>query len=597
VSGFEARSDVENKVGWHWTTYDAAIDLPFLASGVDLRLTLRYARMFGEEAVVDVSVAGRGAESFRARGGEIRATTLDVTDVEGPLGVRIRVDSHERRDMGLRMDRAGIEVRSGPPLRLQSRPALRPVLAALLLFGTLFGLGASPLAAGTLTLVAGAAFAARASGDLFGAWRQTQFAPQMLLISFLALRAARLLLERFARMGASDATWLASAALFTMLLRLTLVSHPDFYYPDLLTHARVVEAIRAEGPGFFLDPAAALNEQRAWTKPVLGAVSSLPYAVLFHTPFAVLAAILDLSLDQVESALKAASSLVSVLPVMLAGALAARLSLPPLSALALCVIPVYTSRLSFALLPALSGHVFDLILQLALVAVMPRGRVESNRGAALLFACLLAGHLAYTSSVVNGGLLMAVLATLSLGREKAAVHSSGRLVVAEICAGLLAFLLYYRYFVGDVLGLGARLLGGGRAGGEAAQSVYPIESFWRLLFERTDAFFGWPYIGLALIGLALGGEGVRRSMVTRGVIVTYLALILLRAKVPDVFRYGHETLFLTPLVAILAGAALILVWRRGGVVRSAGLAAGCGLALHSFWSQWRAVADQLANAL
>jgi hypothetical protein len=67
--------------------------------------------------------------------------------------------------------------------------------------------------------------------------------------------------------------------------------------------------------------------------------------------------------------------------------------------------------------------------------------------------------------------------------------------------------------------------------------------------------------------------------------------------VPDVFRYGHETLFLTPLVAILAGAALILVWRRGGVVRSAGLAAGCGLALHSFWSQWRAVADQLANAL
>ena len=74
-----------------------------------------------------------------------------------------------------------------------------------------------------------------------------------------------------------------------MLLRLALVSHPDFYYPDLLTHTRVVEAIRAEGPSFFLHPADALSAQKAWTKPVLGSVSALPYAVMFHTPFAVLA--------------------------------------------------------------------------------------------------------------------------------------------------------------------------------------------------------------------------------------------------------------------------------------------------------------------
>ncbi len=598
VRGFEANSDVENKVGWHWTTYDAAIGLPFTAAGADVDMTLRYARMFGEEAVVDVSVGGAPMETFRARGGEVRDTTLSAAAFTGPTTVFIKVDSHERRNMGLRLDRLTLDVRSGASLRLQPVAALRPALVALLLFAGLWLLGASPLAAGVLTLLAASGFTARASEDLFGAWRQTQYAPTMLVISFLVLRLGRYLLERFVRMGRTEAGWLASAAFFTMFLRLTLVSHPDFYYPDLLTHARVVEAIRLEGPGFFLDPAEALNAQRAWTKPVLGGVSSLPYAVLFHTPFAILSAVFALSLDQIEGALKAVSSLISVLPILLAGALATRLSLPPLAAIALCVIPTYTSRLSFALLPALFGHVFDLIVLLALATIMVGERLESNRSTVWLFGCLLLGHLAYTSSVVNEGLLMAVLVILSLFQGRGALESAGRLVLAEAFAGLLAFLLYYRHFVGDVLGLGARLIGvSGAGGGEAAQSVYPIESFWGLLFERTDTFFGWPYVGLALAGLVMGGETVRRSVVTRAVIVTYLALIFLRAKIPDVFRYGHETLFLTPLVAMLAGAALIFGWSRGGRVRWASLAAGLALGLVSFWRQWLAVAEQMANAL
>ena len=149
-----------------------------------------------------------------------------------------------------------------------------------------------------------------------------------------------------------------------------------------------------------------------------------------------------------------------------------------------------------------------------------------------------------------------------------------------------------------MLGLAARLTGVGVEGsGVGAPSVYPIESFWGLLFERTDTFFGWPWIGLAALGVIVGGEVVRRSMVTRAVILTYLGLILLRAKIPDVFRYGHETLFLTPLVAILAGTALILAWRRGGAIRWLALAAGLGVSLISFSRQWLAVAEQFGNAL
>lgn len=599
VAGFQEEIDVDQHVGWHWTTYDARIDLPFQTPGASLDTTLRYARMFGEEAVVNLRVGPVAADVFRARGGEIRTTTLRTEAVSGPLTLTLNVDSHERRNMGLRLDRIRVAVASGEPLRLETRAALRPLLAALLLFGGMMVIGASPLIAGLSTMVMASAFAFRATTDLFGAWRQTSLAPEMLLLGTLVLLLARKGMERWSSIEGTNARWLASAALLTMTCRLALISHPDFYYPDLMTHARVAETIAREGPSFFLHPADALNAQGAWRKPVLGSVSSLPYAVVFHTPFAILASMFDLSIDRIETALKAGASLISVLPVLLAGLLAARLGLPPLSALALCVIPTYTSRLSFALLPALSGHVFDLGVLLALLIATTADPRASARRWGWVGATLLAGHLAYTSSVVNEALLMAFLVVLWLGAGRAGFEVSGRLVLAEVAAALLAFTLYYRHFVGDVFGLVGRLVGagGGTASPGPTASVYPIESFWALLFERTQTFFGWSWMILAVVGLWLGGTVVRSSRLVQAWGLTYLGLILLRAKIPDVFRYGHETLFLTPLVAILAGAALIQSFRLGGWPRILALAGGGGLLALSLAEQWRAVADQLSNAL
>ena len=191
---------------------------------------------------------------------------------------------------------------------------------------------------------------------------------------------------------------------------------------------------------------------------------------------------------------------------------------------------------------------------------------------------------------------MAVLVILVLATGRTGLGSAGRLALAEAGAGLLAFGLYYRHFVGDVLDLGARLLGL-RAGSGQAASEYPIESFWGLLIERTDAFFGWPWLGLFIAGALLAGAPFRGSLIPRAWVLAFLGLILLRAKIPDVFRYGHETLFLTPLVALLAGSALILAWRRGGGLRWASVAAGVALSVESFGRQWASIADQLVNAL
>ncbi len=597
IAGFESDSEVENKIGWHWTKYNAAIHLPFETAESALETTLRFARVFGEEALVEVLVGSVAADTFRARGGEVRTMTLVTPGVQGPLDMAIRTDSHEGRDMGLRMDRVSVRVVSGAPLRLRRVSALRPPVIAVMLLGALLLLGASPLAAGATTLFAALAFSARASIDLFAAWRQTNTAPEMLIVSTLMLLALREAMCRGMGLARADAVRLVVAALVTMLFRLTLVFHPDFYYPDLLTHARVVEAIRAEGPAFYLSPAEALNTQGAWTKPVLGSMSSLPYAVAFHTPFALIASVFSLSTDQIQTTIKAGSCLISVLPILLVGLLAARVSIPPMAALALCVIPTYTSRLSFALLPALFGHVFDLVVLLTLATIIGRGpEVRAGSRWGWLAGALLAGHLAYTSSVVNEGLLMAILVALFLSSGAAGLPAASRLLACDAVAALAAFLLYYRHFVGDVLGLAGRLTGLSSSG-RSVGSVYPIESFWDLLFERTDTFFGWPYVTLALVGLAALGRPVLESKLIQAWVFTYLGLILLRAKIPDVFRYGHETTFLTPLVATLAGAALIIGWSRGGILRVLAAIAGGALAFVSFLQQWQSVADQLSNAM
>jgi hypothetical protein len=596
VRGFEAGSDIEEKVGWHWTTYDAQVDLPFETAGSEVGATLRYARVFGEEAVVNVSISGVPTETFRARGGEIRSTTLRADSVRGPLTVGIKADSHERRNLGLKMDTLSLDALSGAPFKLRWLAALRPPLVALLLFASLLALGGSALAAGGVGVAASLAFAARASTDLFGAWRQIRLAPEMLIVTTLVLLFGRWWLEERCSLVRTTTTSLVGVALVAMLFRLALVFHPDFYYPDLLTHTRVVEAIGKEGPAFFLHPADALNAQGAWTKPVMGAKSSLPYAVMFHAPFALLASALDLSTDEIETALKAVASLISVLPILLGGALAARLSLPPLSALLLCVIPTYASRLSFALLPALLGHVFDLAALLTIATLLSREEARSMRSILPAMAALLAGHLAYTSGVVNEGVFVSVLVGLCLLSGGSGRVFGGRLVLAETGAALGAFLLYYRHFVGDVFGLAGRILGVGAAGAGSTASVYPVESFWAVLLERTNTFFGWPWIGLAALGLWLGGPSIRKSKMAQAWGLAYLVLLLLRARIPDVFRYGHETLFLTPLIAILAGSALVLAFRRGGGWRIGSVAAGLVLSAASFWQQWLAFSEQLSNA-
>ncbi|HUG53938.1 MAG TPA: hypothetical protein VMR21_10060, partial [Vicinamibacteria bacterium] len=145
-------------------------------------------------------------------------------------------------------------------------------------------------------------------------------------------------------------------------------------------------------------------------------------------------------------------------------------------------------------------------------------------------------------------------------------------------------------------------------GGEHVPSRYPVRSFVAVAYERTRDFFDGVYPALAAAGLslmwrergsgasaALTAVGVRRWLVL-GWLGAYLLLLAGRAKVPDVFLHGHETLLVTPLVCLAAGEAMAWVAGRGRHGRVAALVIGIILAIQGLHGQWAALELQLGNA-
>jgi hypothetical protein len=159
-------------------------------------------------------------------------------------------------------------------------------------------------------------------------------------------------------------------------------------------------------------------------------------------------------------------------------------------------------------------------------------------------------------------------------------------------------LLYYRDFLPMAADVAARAAGGA----QRAVSRYPVQSFWAVAYARTRDFFDGIHplltaLGVALLLRAPGGERWPvRTRIVAAWLLTYAALLFGRAKVPDLFLHGHETLLVTPLVCLASGEALAALARRGGARRAVAAVLLVALAVQGAAWQWRAIADQLQNA-
>ena len=598
VSGFAPEYEIDDKVGTHWSTYHATIDLPLTVEAGEAVLAYRFARVFPETAVVEVSLAGRTVDRFESRGGvfqERRAVLGALPST--PVRVGVEADSHERKDRGLKMDWLRVETPRGAVVRLRGTARCTPAVVVTLV-AILLMLGGWPArqAAGLAAPLA----IALAAGLWIHPWavhRVLRGIPEALVVfGGAAILVARWRLAR-GRAHADSVRRLTALALLAFLLRAAAVNHPDFYYPDLRTHARLVEKVQEKGLGFFVSPSRAIEEHGVWRTEAYGRTYAFPYSPAFHLPFAALA----LPYDTLLLAMKLTAAALSVVPLLLLWALARRLGASTAGAFLMVLIPTYTSRLSFAFLPSLFGHAVDMAFVLWIAGRIDG--VEEKRawlvGAAWVAAC----QLAYVSGVINLSLLVAVLAAVTAvaGQRRAAVA----ILAMGVAGSAVAVALYYRDFLPMIGDVASRIVSSG--GGAGAPSRYPIQSFWTVAYGRTRDFFDSVYPALTVLGVALlcrhpmpsSPTDTRWPMRTRLIaawLITYGLLLLGRARVPDLFLHGHETLLVTPLVCLASGQTLAVLARRGGWRRLAAVILLLFLAIQGFAWQWSAIADQLQNA-
>ncbi|HUG54330.1 MAG TPA: hypothetical protein VMR21_12045, partial [Vicinamibacteria bacterium] len=441
LSGFAPQYEIDDKVATHWTTYHAAVALPLEVEGGPVELSYRFARVFGETAQVEVSFAGRVVDRFECRGGAVleRRAGLGVLPAT-PVRAAIESDSHERKDRGLKMDWIRLRLGPGARVRLTGRAAALPSAVVVLLLLLHLLAGWSPRSA---VLLAAPWSVAAVAGLLADPWlthRLLRGLPLALPLVGGGALAVAAVLRRRGRLSVPSLRVLAALGLAAFMVRALAVNHPDFYYPDQRTHARLVEKVQDEGLGFFASPSRAIWEHGVWRTEAYGRTYAFPYSPAFHLPFTVV----PLGYDTRLLAMKLWAAAVSVFPIFLTGALARWLGVSVLGAALLVVVPTYTSRLSFAFFPALFGHVFDLAL-IGWLATHLRS-IHVPRTWLAGAAWVAAAHLAYVSGVMNTAALVLSLAAVVLARRR--VREAGLLLAMGLLGATVSVVLYYRDFLG-----------------------------------------------------------------------------------------------------------------------------------------------------
>jgi hypothetical protein len=259
---------------------------------------------------------------------------------------------------------------------------------------------------------------------------------------------------------------------------------------------------------------------------------------------------------------------------------------PVLTAVLMLAIPTYLSRMAVSLLPALLGHATDMLVLLALLRWGMR--LDERRMALRLAAVIGLGYLSYVSSVTNLSLFIGLLALALAALPPQRPRHAARLLITGLLGAALAVAVYYRDFLLPLLTLPNQA--------RAAASVYAPTGFLDFLTMRTHAFFDSVHPLLAAVGLGLALTRRRQAAFALAWLAAYLALILLRAQLPDVFRYGHETVFVTPLICLMSAAALSEAQRRSSRGRVVSAILVTFLIVQGALGQWQAVTEQLANA-
>jgi hypothetical protein len=600
VQGFRPDWERDGRTRFRWTGTSSTVTLPFRAVGDGHHLRLRLRRHFVEPARVTLKVEGRTVAAFEVQADTqvpYRIVDVPLPRLEGrhPFVLAIEAPSDNPRPLGLALDWMELTHASGDGHFLPSAPLLAcACLAGLVAFLAPRLVGASPgLSLLNAVLVSLAILLGSARDPVAAERILHDGAPVYAFVSVLMTVLLRWRRSR-ASLGVEPPSVAGSLAVLTLAalaIRLALLLHPQFYYPDVKVHGLFAWELARHGPAAFLRDFTA-NQYRYSLGLQLenGHWYAFPYPPLFY---ALCWPVVSLAGYRPEAAVAVVAASVNALEVLvvfgIARALKGTVALALASAAAVPLLPIFIARLTLAYFPALVGHAVDAVVILYILSRLDR---LDRRGVVLRLAGLMGlAFLTYTQSLLNFAVLLGLFVALQVGfdRSQAGLRAVAGLALASALGLALASVFYTRYIpvfldmrrgipMAEEHVLLDKIEQQRKAAVEpdaAATDVSPDDPY---AGPGVDLFRGlrkagwrlWIFYGLfapcvvAGVLLLYARSGGAMARFVAGWALTYLVLNLASGGLPgpNLVRYNKDMEVVAPLCCVALAAFGLWLWSR-----------------------------------
>ena len=560
---------------FRWAEDGSRLELPVSVGQGHLRARVRLARFVPRPAEIVIESGGREVDRWNQPSLGWRVREIDLGEVRGPLALTFRAHAEDASPMAVAVD--WVEVSGAEAVRPSRALAVRLALfffaPALLLF---LIVRAPALAAGVAAFTALVAASAVWLDRLGGPVACAEAAVPLLVVVLALSACDRLRTRSWPETGAARGRALALPLLLVVAATVAFF-HPFFYYPDVDSHGRFLQALRVN-PSLLVDPTQPWQRRGDVTREIGGQKVPIPYAMVFHAVAWPLSPLLgDTGALKTVALFAAGAVVLLVYPLARAAGLG-----PPWAVLAqflAAILPVLTSRLSLALYPTLFGLGFVVLLLVHLTRRL--SHLDGARDSAAALTFVLLAEAAYTGSLLTVSALVLVLSavTAALGEWQRALRLLGGWAIAT------AILLLTMY-VGFLPTLWAGVLPYVFEGGGPA-AAGPADGAWVAGMRRLGVFYDLLVPVLAVLGLFADRVIPPHPRRVLGcALAAGGAILVLRYVVPAALRDAKDVELLLAPMAVLGAAGLAVVWTQGRTGRALTVLAVAGA---TAWSALRDV--------
>ncbi len=603
TTGFRQDWERDRLTRFRWTGPQATVAIPVRLRG-DGVLRARVRRHLVEPAEVIVFSGLREIGRTRIQADPrvaYRILSFPVpADASRPLTLTFQSTSADPRPLGVAMDWLEVEGRAS----LLARHALWLALVVLIGFAAPRLAGASRAVAVAHGLVLVAAATAGTAWDVVASERIAgEGGPVYVAVAGLVVLAARWRWLRGA-LGIDDdrtAGLLVTATLVALAVRLVLLLHPQFYYPDVKVHALFAWQLARHGLARFLDEFTA-NQFRysLGLQMENGHWYAFPYPPAFYI---LTWPLVRLCRYRPEVAVSLLAAVVNSLEAWVVFGIARRLRAGTGASLvaagALVLLPIFTARLTLAYFPALVGHAVDAVVLLVILASL--AALHRPKVAGVLALLVAVALLTYTQSLLNFAVLvpLVVLAHAAVDRSPDTARRMTGLVVASALGGLLALAVFYGRYLPVFLDMQrgipmaeehivlekqARAMPADEEVVPDVDDPYSGPTFapvrgLRKAVSRMWIFYGWLapviVIGIALV-LRRQDPSARAFVAAWAAVYVVLNFASGSLPGPNLVRYNKDLEVVAPLFCVALAFVAEALWRRS---RALAVAFACAFAI------------------